>query len=65
MQNFKQAMYASCVDDFAREYAMTLNPGNPILGGFDRERYDKDIAAFKERIDTPDKLMQFVEALVP
>jgi hypothetical protein len=58
-----QAMFNCCIEDYAREFALGVNPGSVILGTFDEERYNADYAKFLEHVDTPEKLMTVAAAL--
>jgi hypothetical protein len=60
--NFSQTLYNVWVDEIAQEYALAMNPGSMLIGGFDRAKYDEDHATFLKYVDTPAKLMQVVAA---
>jgi hypothetical protein len=60
VNHFPQVLYRSWIGEFADEYALAMNEGHPLLGGFDCAQYEADRARFCERVDSPDKLFEIV-----
>jgi hypothetical protein len=59
----EHALFMVHVPHYAEEYALAVNPGHPLTGGFDPVRFAADRALFLERVDTPAKLAMVIEAL--
>ena len=58
-------IYDTFAPSYAEDWALAVNPGHPLLGGFDKARYDEDYARFLEGVDTPEKLFKIASALNP
>lgn len=61
MPNLGATLYSLWAPAVADDYAIAMNPGHPLLGGFDQERFDADRAAFLARVDSFEKLAKVVE----